>query len=88
MPEIDLPGHAGAVLRAYPSLACAGGTLCTNSAGVAFARNVLGDAMAEFSSPYMHVGGDEVPAPVLAAQPRFTATIERFKTFLMPWAAR
>src|SRR5947209_482765 len=78
VPEIDLPGHAGAVLRAYPSLACAGGTLCTNSAGVAFARNVLGDAMAEFSSPYMHVGGDEVPAPVLAAQPRFTATIERF----------
>lgn len=78
VPEIDVPAHAGAVLRAYPSLACAGGTLCTNSAGLAFARNVLGDAMAAFPSAYVHAGGDEVPAPALAGQPRFTRDVERF----------
>ena len=78
VPEIDLPAHAGAVLRADPRLACAGGTLCTDAAGLAFARNVLGDAMAEFPSAYVHAGGDEVPAPALAAQPPFTRAIERF----------
>ena len=78
VPEIDVPGHAGAALRAYPRLGCAGGTLCTNADGVAFVRNVLGDAMAEFPSPYVHAGGDEVPAAALAAQPAFTREIERF----------
>jgi hexosaminidase len=78
VPEIDVPGHAGAALRAYPGLRCAGGTLCTNFAGLAFARNVLGDAMAEFASPYVHTGGDEVPVAALAAQPAFTREIERF----------
>ena len=78
VPEIDLPAHAGAALRAYPRLACSAGTLCTNAAGLAFARNVLGDAMADFSSPYVHAGGDEMPAPALAAQPQFTRAVERF----------
>jgi hexosaminidase len=78
VPEIDVPAHAGAALRAYPRLACAGGTLCTDAAGVAFASNVLGDAMADFPSPYVHAGGDEVPAPALAAQPQFTRAVERF----------
>jgi hexosaminidase len=78
VPELDVPAHAGAVLRAYPSLACAGGTLCMNSAGLAFARNVLGDAMGEFPSAYVHAGGDEVPAPALATQPAFTRELERF----------
>jgi hexosaminidase len=78
MPEIDLPGHAGAALRAYPKLACAHETLCMNADGLAFARNVLAEAAAEFPSPYVHAGGDEVPPPALAAQPRFTRDVERF----------
>jgi hexosaminidase len=78
VPEIDLPAHTGAVLRAYPRLACAHGTLCMNAAGLSFARNVLADAMADFPSPYVHAGGDEVPAPALAAQPGFTRAVERF----------
>ena len=76
VPEIDLPAHAGAVLRAYPQLAC-GDTLCTSGAGLAFARDVLGDAAARFPSPYVHAGGDEVPSSVAAAQPRVTAELER-----------
>jgi len=78
VPEIDLPAHAGAALRAYPRLACGNGSLCTNAAGLDFARNVLDEAMAEFPSPYVHAGGDEVPAPALAAQPHFTRAVERF----------
>ncbi|HEV2739125.1 MAG TPA: family 20 glycosylhydrolase [Candidatus Elarobacter sp.] len=78
VPEIDLPGHAGAALRAYPKLACAHETLCMNADGLAFARNVLAEAAAEFPSPYLHAGGDEVPPPALTAQPRFTHDVERF----------
>jgi hexosaminidase len=77
VPEIDLPAHAGAALRTYPRLAC-GDTLCTTGAGLDFARGVLGAAMAEFPSPYLHAGGDEVPPSAAAAQPAFTAQLERY----------
>ena len=77
VPEIELPAHAGAALRAYPRLGCGHGTLCTSGAGLAFARNVLSDALLDFPSPYVHAGGDEVPAPAAAAQPQFTAQLER-----------
>ncbi|MEA2784749.1 MAG: hexosaminidase, partial [Candidatus Eremiobacteraeota bacterium] len=77
VPEIDLPAHANAALHAYPRLACGAGTICTNAAGLAFARDVLGDAIAQFPSPYVHAGGDEVPAPALRAQPQFTRDLER-----------
>ncbi|HEY6235246.1 MAG TPA: family 20 glycosylhydrolase, partial [Candidatus Elarobacter sp.] len=59
-------------------LACAHETLCMNADGLAFARNVLAEAAAEFPSPYVHAGGDEVPPPALAVQPRFTHDVERF----------
>lgn len=78
VPEIDLPAHADAALRAYPNLACAHGTLCTTGAGLAFARAVLGEAAALFPSLYIHTGGDEVPQPSLNAQPRFTSDLERY----------
>nr|MDQ6941225.1 family 20 glycosylhydrolase [Candidatus Eremiobacteraeota bacterium] len=78
VPEIDVPGHTAAVVRAYPRLACAHEMLCTNAGGLEFARTVLADALADFPSPYVHAGGDEVPAPALAVQPAFTQKIERF----------
>ncbi len=77
VPEIELPAHAGAALRAYPRLGCGRDTLCTSGAGLAFARNVLSDALLDFPSPYVHAGGDEVPAPAAAAQPGFTRQLER-----------
>ncbi|GAC1581532.1 MAG: hypothetical protein NVS3B7_16630 [Candidatus Elarobacter sp.] len=76
VPEIDMPAHTGAALRAYPRLACAGGTLCTTGAGLDFARNVLDDVTAEFPSRYVHVGGDEVPSSARAAQSRFTRALD------------
>jgi hexosaminidase len=78
VPEIDLPAHATAALRAYPRLACSAETLCTRGSGLEFARNVLGDALAEFPSRFVHTGGDEVAAPAKAAQPRFTQELARY----------
>lgn len=60
VPEIDLPAHAAAAIRAYPDLACgASDTLCPRTAAE-FARNVAGDAMNVFPGPYIHTGGDEL----------------------------
>ena len=78
VPEIDVPGHAGAALRAYPALGCGHDTLCTTGAGLDFARDVLGEAIAAFPSPYVHAGGDEVSPAVAAAQPSFTRQIEAY----------
>ena len=78
VPEIDMPAHMTAALRAYPHLSCGRGTICTSGAGLAFARDVFGEVIAEFPSPYVHAGGDEVPVPAALVQPRFTAELERY----------
>lgn len=78
VPEIDLPGHARAALRAYPHLSCGYETLCPTAAGFAFARDVWSEAMAAFPSPYLHAGGDEVPYPASLEQPQFTRNLEEF----------
>lgn len=75
VPEIDLPGHVMAVLACYPELGCTGGpyevrrtwgiekdVLCIgNPASLDFARDVLGEVVALFPGPFVHIGGDEVP---------------------------
>lgn len=60
VPEIDLPSHSAAAIRAYPYLGCgASDTLCPRTAAQ-FARNVAGEAMNVFPGPYIHTGGDEL----------------------------
>lgn len=75
IPEIDLPGHIQSALAAYPELGCTGGpyevckdfgvireVLCAGKAGtLQFARDVIGEIMDIFPSPYIHIGGDECP---------------------------
>ncbi|WP_417187347.1 family 20 glycosylhydrolase [Bacteroides sp.] len=76
VPEIDLPGHTTAALAAYPQLGCTGGpyAVAMESGGVhkdvmcmgkefsyQFAREVLAEVATLFPSPYIHIGGDEVP---------------------------
>lgn len=75
IPEIDLPGHMMAALVAYPELGCTGGpyempcrwgvfddVLCGgNEFTLQFAKDVLGEIMDIFPSPYIHIGGDECP---------------------------
>lgn len=75
IPEIDMPGHAQAVLAAYPKLGCTGGPYQTATfwgvfddvfcAGREETFNFLTDVMDEviplFPSAYLHIGGDECP---------------------------
>ena len=71
IPEIDMPGHSLAVLRAYPQLSCSrnGGAwgrnfstpLCLGNDDVlAFCKAVLDEVFGLFPSEYIHIGGDEV----------------------------
>jgi hexosaminidase len=74
VPEIDMPGHMGAALAAYPELGCHDGPyavkttwgiqediLCPSEATFSFAETVLTEVAALFPGPYLHIGGDEVP---------------------------
>jgi len=74
VPEIEMPGHSQAALAAYPQLACSPGPfrvretwgvsdeiLCPSEYTFSFLENVLREVMTLFPSPYIHVGGDEVP---------------------------
>jgi len=63
IPEIEMPGHSGAAVAAYPFLACAHGdadVLCPTERTFSFVRNVLREVAALFPGPYVHIGGDEV----------------------------
>ncbi len=74
VPEIEMPGHAMAILAAYPELACKKGDyqtwgiwgvsedlLCPTDETFTFMENVLAEICELFPSQFIHVGGDEVP---------------------------
>ncbi|GDY32073.1 beta-N-acetylhexosaminidase [Gandjariella thermophila] len=82
VPEIDMPGHVRAVLAAYPEL---GNTaepvevwplwgisehvLNVSDATLDFFRHVLDEVVEVFPAPFVHIGGDEVPATEWVASP-------------------
>lgn len=69
VPEIEMPGHAGAMCESYPELLCTlptsqerplGNELCPGrDSTFEFLQNVLDEVMEIFPSPYIHIGGDE-----------------------------
>jgi len=73
VPEIEMPGHATAVLAAFPELSCAGGAFevtpqwgifddvfCAgNDEVLGFLEDVLEEVLEIFPSKFIHVGGDE-----------------------------
>ncbi len=75
VPEIEFPGHVVAALAAYPEFACPGdevtspatgfgvfdSVLDMSDASLAFALGVWEEVLDVFDSPYVHIGGDEVP---------------------------
>ena len=74
VPEIEMPGHCQAAVAAYPELGCTGKPVGVMQGwGVSgniynvreetfqFIENVLIEVMDLFDSPFIHVGGDEVP---------------------------
>ncbi|WP_232282977.1 family 20 glycosylhydrolase [Pedobacter sp. BAL39] len=70
IPEIDMPGHMMAAIKAYPYLSCEGGSkwgalfstpICPcKESTFEFAENVYTEIAALFPSKYMHLGADEV----------------------------
>jgi len=73
VPEIDLPGHAQAVIAAYPELGSGESAQVWTRWGIServlnvdepalrFAEEVLETVMSVFPGPFVHIGGDECP---------------------------
>ena len=73
LPEIEMPGHAIAAIRAYPGLSCTKETvntfytwgspdivMCPGSEYMfEFLEDVIREVVRLFPSPYVHIGGDE-----------------------------
>jgi hexosaminidase len=80
VPEIEMPGHSSAAIAAYPELSCSGKPISVpitwgvfrdvdcvgKDATFTFLQNVLDEVIPLFPSPYVHIGGDEVPEGVWA----------------------
>lgn len=61
VPEIDLPGHSGALIAAYPEFGCSKEVLCPANAQIlTFLKGIIDDMCEIFPSDYIHLGGDEV----------------------------
>ncbi len=75
VPEIETPGHANALLAAYPEFGCTKGpyevqdrwgifdeVMCAgNDELFAFLEEAVAQTAKLFSGPYLHIGGDEAP---------------------------
>jgi hexosaminidase len=72
VPEIDLPGHAAALLAAYPELGVGSHAVRTSwgisasvvtplPATVRFLADLLAELTEAVPGPYVHLGGDECP---------------------------
>ena len=72
IPEIDIPGHFEAALKAYPQLGCQNDSVTIPESGLTdqvmcagkasswkFVTEVLDEVCNLFPSPYIHLGGDE-----------------------------
>lgn len=93
VPEIEMPGHCQSALAAYPQYSCTGGPFevantwgikkdvyCPgNDATFAFIESVLGEVADVFPSPWIHIGGDEVPKDRWKACPKCQARIKAEK---------
>ncbi|MDZ4182477.1 MAG: beta-N-acetylhexosaminidase [Candidatus Cloacimonadaceae bacterium] len=90
IPEIDIPGHAQAILAAYPHLACfpddfsclnvwgiSDNILCAgNDAVLIFLEELLSEVAKLFPGRYIHLGGDEAPKDKWKLCPQCQARIK------------
>jgi hexosaminidase len=78
VPEIDMPGHASALITALPELAPPSGNVLNFASPKAInAATTLVDEMAETfpDSPYIHIGGDEANLGGLSSDPTVVQAI-------------
>ena len=64
VPEIEMPGHSTAALKAYPEYSCGifdGIYDPAKEQTFHFLDDVLGEVIPLFPGKYIHIGGDEVP---------------------------
>ena len=87
IPEFEMPGHSTAWLVAYPELSSGKPpTGIRREFGIStealdptreetytFLQSFLGEMAALFPDPYIHIGGDETPAPDWKSSPRILA---------------
>ena len=70
IPEVDMPGHMSAAIKAYPQLSCTGSSgwssefsypicPCTGETND-FATRIWDEVSEQFPSNYIHIGADEV----------------------------
>jgi len=78
MPEIDIPGHSGAAIASYPWISTDSrsiqvptkmgrvlhNVLAPTDTTISFLKDVFEEICALFPSPYIHIGGDEVPKKI------------------------
>jgi hexosaminidase len=81
VPEIEMPGHSGAALAAYPELGCApydqAVAFCPKEETFTFLEDVLTEVIALFPGPYVHIGSDEVEKDGWRRSPEAQAIIAR-----------
>jgi hexosaminidase len=89
VPEIDLPGHAQAVVAAYPQIGVTGDHVAvssnwgvnyclynTSADSLMFVKGVLDEVMALFPGKYIHLGGDEAIKDQWKASPAIQAQMK------------
>jgi hexosaminidase len=90
VPEIDMPGHTHAALASYAELNCDGvapplytgtavafSSLCLHKPITdRFVQDVISEIAALTPGPYIHIGGDEAPAPTPAAYIDFIEQVQ------------
>ena len=90
VPEIDMPGHATAIIAAYPELGSISNPpkspshdwgilpnlLNADDTTFTFIDHVLDEVMELFPGPYIHVGGDEAVKDQWKANPAIQAKIK------------
>jgi hexosaminidase len=90
VPEIEMPGHARAILAAHPELSCTGvkqdvprtwgvfeDVMCAgNEQTFALVADILDEVVALFPGPYLHIGGDEVPKTRWSQCPKCAARMQ------------
>jgi hexosaminidase len=89
VPEIEMPGHAQAVIAAYPELgsidepvevrttwAVSPHILNPTDETVTFMQNVLAEVIELFPGPWIHIGGDEADKTQWKANPAIQARMK------------